>query len=585
MIRRHRAAARRRLLPWLLGGAVIACFVLAGAFAWDAVRIKGSTDALASHARAAKEAIADADIDALRAEVAVVEAEAQAFAGSTDGPHWWLATHTPWVEAQAVPIVEAAGAVEAMAEDALTPLAGMEDLSALAAPEVVDGRLDPHLFEPYRATLAQASEALDGAATRLDRVDLGATVDAVATAFRDVEGQLGEVRSMVTGAHVAAELFPSMLAADGERHYLVMVQNNAEPRTTGGIPGAVIELVVRDGVLSIGRYAPASSMVDHEGVGGLTADEERLFGDLMEVYPQDVNFTPEYPRSGEMMTRFWTAEYGESVDGVLSIDPVAMGWMLEGSSPVEVGPFAITAENFAQVVLNEAYFTFEDPAEQDAFFAQASSRIFSTVLAGGGSALGAVERAIDAGRLMLWSADAHEQELLAPTSIGGEFLGLDDAIGLFLNDGSESKIGWYIDTETTVTDHLCTDGSLAGQTVELALTHTYDGAVANLPDYISGGNVAVPAGEFHTNVLLYPAEGTGVTKFTQDGRDARLNPETHDGRTLATARVALEPGQSTTLSFEIAANGGEVEAPTLVETPGPKPNVYTRSADALVDGC
>ncbi|WP_082100340.1 DUF4012 domain-containing protein [Demequina maris] len=586
MPRRTSAASTRRpVWPWVVGGLVLVGTAAVGVFAWDAVQIKAATDALATHARAARQAIADSDVDALRAEVAEVEREADVFAAATDGPHWWVAARTPWVKDQVVPVVEAARAVEKMAIGALTPLAGMDDLAALAAPEVVDSRLDPYLFEPYREALAQASVALDEADARLSGVDLDNTIVVVADAYREVEQQVGAVHHLVQGAHVAAEVFPSMLGADGKRRYLVMVQNNAEPRTTGGIPGAVIELAVNDGRLSIGRYASASSMVVIEGVGGLTEDEARIFGDLMEVYPHDVNFTPEFPRSAEMMTRFWDAKFSEHVDGVLSIDPVALGWMLEGAAPVELGPFTVGSDNLAKVMLNETYFAFEEPTEQDAFFTRASSVFFGEVLAGDGSTLAGIERGIDAGRVMLWSADPDVQVLLGSTAIGGEFLSRTDAMGLFLNDGSESKIGWYIDTETTVVDHLCTDGSLGGQTVELKLTHTYEGAVAALPDYVSGGDVAVPAGEFHTNVLLYPAVGMGVTKFTRDGVEAGLSPESHDVRTLATARVALQPGQSTTLSFEITANSRDVEPPVLVETPGPKPNVYTRTADALVDGC
>ncbi|WP_062527403.1 DUF4012 domain-containing protein [Demequina rhizosphaerae] len=585
---RHEADAsgksRRRVWPWAVGIPALLVVALGAAFAWDAAHLLGAKDSLTAEASAAKRAIADRDAAALAESVSELETSAATFASSTDGPHWWIAAHTPWVADQATPLMEAGRAVDAIASEALAPLAEMGSLDALEVPGFEDGRIDPYVLEPYREPLAQAASALNEQGARLAATDLEGTLEAVRAPFLDLRAQMETVADLVQGAHVAAEVLPGMLGAEGERHYLVMVQNNAEPRTTGGIPGAVIELTVDDGRVSMGRYAPASSMVVQDGVGGLTDDELRIFSRRMEVYPHDVNFTPEYPRSAELLTRFWDAKYGDQVDGVLSVDPVALGWMLEGAPATAIGPFEITGENLAEVMLSESYLEFEDPREQDAFFAQASALLFARIVAGEGTALGGVERAIDAGRFMVWSGVGGEEELLATTPIAGGFLEREDALGIFINDGSGSKIGWYIDIDTQVTDHLCTDGSLAGQTVELTLVHTYDGDVEDLPEYVAGGWLE-QAGEFHANLLVYPPVGTGVTKFTVDGERGLLSPEVHDGRTLAEARIVLKPGQSTTLRYEITSNRAGLLPSVVVETPGPKPNVYSRSADGLVDGC
>lgn len=575
----------RRVWPWAVGIPVAALIATGAAFAWDGYQLLQSKDALTQHAAAAQDALAARDPNALTREVAELEKAATTFAGATDGPHWWLAARTPWVRDQATPLAQAGAAVEAIATDALAPLADMGSLDALAVPGFTDGRIDPLTLEPYRDALAQAAATLETQQSALASQDLTTTLPQIQEPFLELRTQLNAVARMVQGGHVAAELLPAMLGGDGPRTYLVMVQNNAEPRATGGIPGAIIELTVNDGRMTMGTYAPASALVSQDGVGGLTEDELRIFTRRMEVYPQDVNFTPEFPRSAELITRFWDAEYGQQVDGVISIDPVALGWMLEGAPGTAVGPFEITGENLAQVMLRDSYLEFPEPAEQDAFFARASAELFGRIVSGEATALAGVERAIEAGRFMLWSAQGEEQALLASTPIAGGFLERADAVGVFVNDGSGSKIGWYIDSETTVTDHFCSDGSLGAQTIEVTYTHTFDGDVAGLPEYVSGGDVYVPAGEFHANVLVYPAVGMGVANLTRDGQPGFFNPEVHDGRTVASTRIVLEPGQSTTLVFGIVATAPSLLAPAVVETPGSKPNVYTRSADQLLDGC
>ncbi|WP_062465383.1 DUF4012 domain-containing protein [Demequina soli] len=557
----------------------------AGAFAWDGVHLLSSKDELTAQAAAAQDAITARDAAALSSAVSQLQEAAQTFASATDGPHWWIAAHLPWVGAQARPLMEAGRAVDQVAEGALAPLASMGSLDALEAPGFTDGRIDPDVLEPYRAPLAQAAETLGTQVDALASVSLDGTVTQVREPFLQLRGQLTTIEGTIQGAHVAAEVLPGMLGGKGARHYVVMVQNNAEPRTTGGIPGAFIELTVDDGRVTMGRYSSASAMADQDGVGGLTDDEVRIFTRRMEVYPQDANFTPEFPSTAELITRFWANTYGETPDAVLSVDPVALGWMLEGAPATTVGPFDITGENLAAVMLKDSYLQFPEPADQDAFFARASAELFGRIVSGEGTAIGGVERAIDAGRFMVWSDDEGEQALLGTTAIAGEFLERADAMGIFINDGSGSKIGYYIDTATTVTDRVCTDGTLVGETVEITFTHGFDGNVADLPWYVSGGGVYVPEGEFQANVLLYPAAGTGVTEFTQDGTVAMLSPETHGGRTLATARIVLEPGQSTTLTYQLGTTESGLVPPSVVETPGPKASAYTRGGDVVVDGC
>lgn len=582
---RHAAAGPRRVWPWVVGSAALLFVALGAAFAWDGVTLLRAKDDLHAHASGAKAALIARDVTALAGEAQALDVAARDFAGATDGPHWWLATHLPWVADQAIPLVAAGEAVSVIAADALGPLASEGSLDALAGPVFESGRMDPFALEPYRAMLSGAASALAEQEAALAAVDLTGTVAQVAGPFADLREQVAQMGSLVWSGHVAAEVMPTMLGGEGARTYLVMIQNNAEPRATGGIPGAVIEVIVDDGSFVLGRYASATSMVVPEGVGGLTDDERRIFTERMEVYPHDVTFTPEFSRSAELMSRFWEAKFGQAPDGVVSVDPVALGWMLEGAPATSVGGFDITGDNLASVMLNEAYLTIEDPAQQDAFFALASAQLFGRLVGGEGNALAGVERAIEARRFMVWTAEPDEQALLATTPIVGGFLEQADALGVFVNDGSGSKIGYYVDQSVDITDLQCADGRVAGQTVSVSLEHGFDGDVSELPDYVSGGDVYVPAGEFHANLVLYPPQGMGVTGVDIDGEVGHGNPETHDGRPVMTTRVTLAPGETTTVTFQLSAAAALTHTPPLVTTPGARDVTVTRSAKVPSTGC
>jgi len=252
---------------------------------------------------------------------------------------------------------------------------------------------------------------------------------------------------------------------------------------------------------------------------------------------------------------------------------------------VTVGTLTITGPTLAQVMLNESYFAYPEPADQDAFFAQASGVLFGVLMQGGTSAIDGTERAIDEHRFMVWSAHDDEQKLLAPTRIAGTFLQRTQTMGLFLNDGSGSKIGYYIESEPSVVNHMCSNGSLAGQTLTVTLTHTFDGDVGSLPWYISGGGNYVPEGEFHANVLLYPPNGEGVTKVTQDGQPREVAGYSHDGRKLAQTWITLEPGETTTLVFDLARNQAGLLPPAYQLTPGPTVQGGEISVDNTSEDC
>jgi hypothetical protein len=582
----HAAKPARRWVGWVGLAVAVAIVAFIGLFAWDFWQLKQASADLRSHASAAQAAISARDSEALVAEVDAVQSASQRFAAATSGPHWWIADHVPWVSAQSVPLHTAGAAVLAISEGALEPLSELDDLSALQAPKIENGHIDPYILEPYRETLAQAASVMAAQQRVLVDVSLSGTVSQVREPYLELLDNMETLGGTVQGAHVAAELLPAMLGADGPRTYLVMVQNNAEPRATGGIPGAVLELTVDDGTIAFEKYVSAASLNRADVIPGpLTDDEDRIFGERMLRYAQDVNFTPEYSRSALLISQFWERAYGETVDGVLSIDPVALGYMLQGMPSMEIGGITVTADNVASVMLNESYLTFPDPDDSDAFFALASQTLFGLLASGETSSVAGVEQAIDESRFLVWSTDESEQQLLDTTPVAGNFLDRAGTVGLFINDGSGSKIGYYVDVDTTVTNHMCPDGSLAGQTITITFAHTFDGDVDDLPRYVNGGGVFVSAGEFQASVLLYPAAGTGVTGLTVDGEAAQLQPEKQNGRSMSNAWLTLAPGETSTFIYEVVANEQGLLAPSVTVTPGPVEHGVEVSQDAASEGC
>ncbi|MDN4472039.1 DUF4012 domain-containing protein [Demequina zhanjiangensis] len=562
------APARRRTWPKVvlvvIGVLLLGVAAMGVAFALDARTLDRSSQSLTASASAAQDALADRDAAGLNAAVSELTVAAADFAGATDGPHWWVAAHVPWVADQVVPLSAAGSAVDRIAQDALVPLASIGGLEALESPQFVDGRLDPGLLADYREPLALAATTLDEQREVLAAVDLTGTVEPLAEQFTSLQDNLAELSGLVGDAHVVAELLPAMLGGEGARTYLVMIQNNAEPRATGGVPGAFLELTADDGRLTTGDYVPSWMLKDGGPIAGVTEDELRVLSYRLATYPQDVTAVPDFPRAAALATEFWESTRGETVDGVVSIDPIALGWMLEGADPVAVDGVEITADNVAELMLSEAYALYAGSRDQDVFFGKAAAAVFGALSSGSARPMDGVERAIEEHRLLVWSADASDQELLAQTPIAGDYASDLSALGIYVNDGSGNKMGYYLDVEAVVTG-ACTGPTEGSRTVKLTLTHTFEGDVADLPDYVAQGVGAVPRGELHLSVLVVPPRGTVAASLVVDGEQGFLAPETVDGRRLVEVPVVLAPGGSTTLELDLEGAGAMDD---VVVTPG-----------------
>ncbi len=239
----------------------------------------------------------------------------------------------------------------------------------------------------------------------------------------------------------------------------------------------------------------------------------------------------------------------------------------------------LTDQSTAEFLLHTIYAKYVVPDDQDEVFALAAEAVFGALTEGdadGGLALAALVEAADQGRLMVWSADDAEQELLAGTVLSGELRGtlptldgnVSPKVGAFLNMTTSGKLGFFLDTAYEVEDvTLRPDGSQEF-TLRLRLTNLLDASeVPGLPDYVTGNTPG--EGTIRNNLLVYaPANGavTGVTNA--EGEQLTVLAQIHDGLPVAARTVAVAPGETEELRFRIVS-GREQRGDVQVRmTPG-----------------
>ncbi|HEX5740573.1 MAG TPA: DUF4012 domain-containing protein, partial [Pilimelia sp.] len=389
----------------------------------------------------------------------------------------------------------------------------------------------------------------------LDRSGLAGPVrEAVDRLRRELAAAAADVRT----AARAAALVPPMFGADGPRSYLLVVQNLAEVRATGGLPGAFAVVAADRGRVRVVDQGSASSLRPFgRPVLPLDRHHRALYSDRLGVYPADVNLTPDFPTAAATLREMYRRRTGRSVDGVLATDPVALTYLLRVQGPIAVagGP-PLSARTAARNLLADTYRRLPSTVAQDRYFAAAARSVFATLTRAPrhpAALLRALGAAAGERRLLVWSARPDEQARLAGTVLAGR-LPADDGptptVGVFLNDGSGAKLGYYLRQQATLRPADCVGGRR-----EYTLTVRLSSAAprAGLPRAVTGLALGGHPYRLRTNVVVLAPAGGSVVGVTSGGRPVAHGSGMDRGRMAAVTTVHLGPGESREVAVVLRA--------------------------------
>ncbi|MFC4553884.1 DUF4012 domain-containing protein [Georgenia faecalis] len=589
--RRDRGSRRKRrgrLTLAIAGGFVLAVILLGVAallLALDARTAYAELQAAMPQVTQLRAQVLAGENDVAAATSEELQEHTSAARDAVHGPHWTLAGLLPVVG----PNVDAAQAAAVVVDDLATGV--LPDLVAVTAVvnpaslAPVDGRIDVAALSAAAPQVVAANDAVAAAAERMDAVSLDGVHERLRGPLEDLQVQLDEVSSLTQTAARAVQLVPPMLGAEGPREYLLMVQNNSEPRSTGGLTGAFVHLRADAGAIELVDQGPAGFLGSYpEPAVELTPTEVSLFGTQIGRYPGNITATPDFPRSAQIAQEMWRQSHGSEIDGVFSVDPVALGSLLTATGPVGLPTGdELTAENAAAMMLNGVYLQIPDPDMQNLFFQAAAGTIFSHVMSGAGSpvaAVGALTLAAEEGRLLVWSAHPEEQELLAGTVLSGELRGHagdSPVVGVYLNDLSGAKVAYYQRMDATVTAATCRPDGSQDLTLAVTLSNDAPAGAADLPVSLVGNGDAVEPGGMRSNVLVYAPTGGRITDVRASNGEPDVLPQIHDDLVVAARRIVLSPGETVTTEYDITTGPGLDGEVDLRLTPGPGDGKFTSS--------
>ncbi len=454
-----------------------------------------------------------------------LQADTSKAADQVDDPVWSAYEHIPYLGPNLKAFRQTSQLVDTLVHDGVGPLAEAADGISVDSLKPRDGGVDIEPLKrltPAIGDVDDAMRAADRSAAQIDTKDvvpqLKQPVDSLRSTIADVTPVTAQLRK------VMPVLYPA-LGGEGKRHYLLIFQNNAEERASGGNPASMAMLNVDDGKVSLGRQASSASFPFpyKEPVLRFKGDWDKLYGDYTSTYVTNITMTPDFPTTARLAKKMWTGQFGGRVDGVISFDPVALSFLMRATGPVTLSDQTqITADNAVQFLLSDVYAKYPDPRVQDVVFASAAQAIFAAVTNGQGepkSYLAQLQPMMDQQRLKMWSTRDDEEALLLDSPLGNmlpEDNSKTTVLGVYNNDDATSKMSYYMDEQLRVRANTCS--ATPTYTVSAKVINTLDPEkAASLPEYVRAGQPRISLGGDRQWVQVYGPVGAKLTSMSIDG--------------------------------------------------------------------
>jgi len=216
-------------------------------------------------------------------------------------------------------------------------------------------------FDQSTAYLSLADEDLSKSAALINSSDFKSSLPKILRSKVDILAErLAIYTNLVKKGRALSLLLPEVVALDGKKTYLVILQNNNELRPTGGFIGSFAKISFEGGRLKNlevnDTYAIDGQLKIH------VEPPKEIKEDLnqKDYFLRDANFEPDFPTSARQIEWFYTKETGERVAGVIALDISAVEDLLSVVGPLDLADYKeqINSANLFEKAISHAEINF-----------------------------------------------------------------------------------------------------------------------------------------------------------------------------------------------------------------------------------
>ena len=507
----------------------------------------------------------------------------------------WRATESlPFVGPNLVAVRELAAIADDVTSGAVQPLASLASTLDTAYLKPRDGAIDLEPLVNAGTTVNKANNVISAASDRVNAVETSSTLRQIKTAVEQLGGLLADIAPALTSANELLGIGPDALGASAPRNYLIVFQNNAEARALGGTSLSFAVVTMDKGRITLGSavpaglgnfaYYPASVVPMPDGVSTLYGSE---FGRAM----SNVTVRPSFVGAAEVAREMWKRQFGTTVDGVISVDPVALGYLLRATAPISLSTGdVLTSDNLAALLLNGVYMRYwsedlnADNSAQDAVYAEIVGKTFDELSSGSADPallISALTQSVGERRILFWSPKEEEQAAFESLGADGPLPKSDknaDRVGVYLQENVGSKMNYYLQQAVSLGKAVCRADGKASYRIGVDLTNGLPADAATsispsiLGQYMREGTTP---GVQRMLVMLYAPPGSQIVGATVDGAPVQLESFHDTDYPVAKLIVSMEPGATSKITLDVVAAATGTKALEAEVTPMVNPTTIS----------
>ena len=470
----------------------------------------------------------------------------------------------PGVAQNATAAADLSAAAAAGTADAAAALRAIDPASLT----VVDGTIDLDAIEAVEAPLLQVQGALDELRLVTDEVDSPWLLGAIQTEVADLDERLDENEPRLDNAIAAVQLAPQMLGNGDQRRYLILFTTPAEARGLGGFIGNFAEITVADGSIDVTRFGRTGEL--NAAASGNAASCAECPAEFIERYGRfgfdigpggtvgtgawsNLPVGAHFPYVAETAAVLYPQSGGSPLDGVAVMDPYVLQALMAYTGPIVVPELGVTVQpqQAAEFILRDQYVLGEDNEVRVEALDTLGQAVIERLLTGSLPEPSVIARdlgpLIEERRLLFWTYNADEQELLERTGLLGSIpaLGDDGGFSVSVTNAGESKIDVFLDRDVDVQVETAADGT---RRLIADVTLTNNAPSSGLPPYVIGNNYGLPSGTSRMVLTFYGPPA--LVAATRNGAPMSLAPQTEAGWIGYGLNEVLGPGASVDFRLE-----------------------------------
>ncbi len=242
-----------------------------------------------------------------------------------------------------------------------------------------EASLETRDFETSLIELSQARDTLDLAIADLKLVDRARIPQVLYGKLERYEEAVKFSDSLLNDALIVMRTLPEVVGSEGEKHYLLLLQNSNEIRPTGGFIGSYATLTLENGKiksLNLDDIYNPDGQIDTRGIVSAIPPPLAEFLDEDIMHIRNANWSPDFPSSAESIEDLFFRLDSTTFDGVIALDLDLIKSVLDVTGPVFLAAFneEVSSENVYERTQYYSEFDYQEGISD--------KRSFLTVLSG-----------------------------------------------------------------------------------------------------------------------------------------------------------------------------------------------------------